>query len=172
MNLLEKLKAGTRNTKTIKFPGTSQDVLIKVLSNADLQDAAFATEMLFKSKGIEMSMSIVDAYEDEKTTQILYRALRDPIDQTKPITASIDEFKSLITKAEKDKLVDEYITLEQECSPNIDSMSEADMHAFLDELKKSPETLGNVSNIITARRLISFLVSQLQNSQKDNGSMS
>ena len=36
---LEKLKAGTRNTKTIKFPGTDNEVVLRVLSNAERQDA-------------------------------------------------------------------------------------------------------------------------------------
>ena len=77
MSLLEKLKAGKKNKKTIKYPGTDQDIVVSILSEADIQIAHFEAERLFKKNGIEVSMSTVDAYEAEKTTQILFRACSD-----------------------------------------------------------------------------------------------
>ena len=125
--LPEKFKAGKRNTKTIKFPGTDQDIIITVLSEAELQDAALATEKLFKFSGIEINPRTLDIYESEKTTQILYRALRDPEDSG-PIASNIKEFRSLLTTDEKDILVEEYLSFKIECSLNIDTTSKKESH--------------------------------------------
>ncbi|KAF0145119.1 MAG: Uncharacterized protein FD156_1230 [Nitrospirae bacterium] len=170
MSLLEKLKAGKKNKNTIKFPGTDQDIIISVLSEADIQAAHFESERLFKKNGIEVSMSTVDAYEAEKTTQILFRACSDT--DGKPLSKTVDEFRSQILKAEKDILVDEYNSLEQECSPNPEKISTEDMEKIIDEVKKRPEMIGSVSNIVIARKLIVSLASRLQNSQQGSGSTS
>lgn len=173
MSLLEKIKAGTGNKKTIKFPGTDQDVALKVLSTSEIQEADFATERLFKKESIDTSMSTVDAYEDEKTTQLLFRALRDPEDESKNLAKDIDEFRKQITRDEKDILVEAYVAFEKECSPSPDNMTEEEMETLMDELKKRPEEIaGGVLNISIARRLIISLVNQLQTSQKLSGSIS
>ena len=170
MSLLEKLKAGKKNKKTIKYPGTDQDIVVSILSEADIQIAHFEAERLFKKNGIEVSMSTVDAYEAEKTTQILFRACSDT--EGKPLAKAVDEFRSQVLKAEKDILVDEYNALENECSPNPDMMSGEDIEKIIDEVKKRPEIIGSVSNIVTARKLIVSLASRLQNSQQGSGSTS
>jgi hypothetical protein len=169
MSLLEQLKAGTKNVKTISFPGTDQDVVLRILSNGELQAAHFAAERLFKRADIAPSMTTIDAYEDEKTTQILFRALRNPEDTSQGIAGSVDEFRSLLNRQEKDILVDEYNAFEGECSPQVAEMSEQEVERLIEEVKKNPGTLGSVSNITIARRLIAFLVAPPPNSPKDNG---
>ena len=172
-SLLATLKAGTDNKKTIKFPGTDQDVVIRVLSEAERQAAAFATEQRFQSQNIEPTMTTVDVYEQEKTTQLLYRALGDPDDAKKPIAKNIDEFRSNLTLEEKNVLVDEYEALEKECSPNPEYMSDEEFDTLLEGIKKNAEaTASNVSSIATARRLIVSLAGLLQSSQQANGSTS
>ena len=69
MSLIEKLKAGTRNVKTIKFPGSEDDITMQILSNADIQDAVFVAERRFKGDEMPVVTSTLDAYEDERTTQ-------------------------------------------------------------------------------------------------------
>jgi len=170
--LLERLKAGKKNKKTIKFPNTQEDVVISVLSESELQEAHFATERHFKKNGIEASMVTVDAYEAEKTTQVLFRALRDPLDETKAIAKTIDAFRGLIERGEKDLLVDEYTSLELESNGGTETMTPDEMESFFDALKKRPEILGSVSSIGTARQLISYLASRPQTSQPDSGSIS
>ena len=171
MSLLERLKSGTGNLKTIKFPGTEDDVMLKILSNAELQAAHFAAERLFKRLEIDTSMTTIDAYEDEKTAQILFRALRDPEDPSKGMANTIDEFKKLLTRTEKEVLVDEYSSFESECSPQVTQIGEQELEQLIEEIKKNPATLGSVSNIALARRLITFLVAQAPPLQKDNGSI-
>lgn len=170
MSLLEQLKKGTDNKKTISFPGTSEEVVVSVLSEGARQDAQFATEQHFKRKEIEVSMSTVDAYESEKTIQMLYRALSDQ--EGKPLAGTVDEFRNLLTVDEKDRLVDEYLAFENECSPNIETMSESELENLYQEIKKKPETIGNFSSIGTARQLISYLVNRLASSPPGSGSIS
>ncbi|MBN2427106.1 MAG: hypothetical protein JXK94_02090 [Deltaproteobacteria bacterium] len=172
MSLLERLKAGIKNTKNIPFPGTDQEVTLRVLSNAELQEAHFAAERHFKKAEIEPGMTTIDAYEDEKTTQILFRALRDPEEPANGIASSASEFRGLLNRQEKDALVDEYTAFEMECSPRTEDMTEQEIGSLIEDVKKNPQTLGSVSNITTARKLIAFLVSRLPPSQKDSGSSS
>jgi hypothetical protein len=167
MGLLEKLKKGTGNKKTIKYPGTSEDIVLSVLSEGARQDAQFAAEHHFKSKGVDVSMSTVDAYEAEKTLQMLYRALSDP--EGKPLARTVDEFRRSITIDEKDLLVDQYLDFEKECSPNPEEMSEGELEALWNEIKKKPEILGNSFSIGTARQLIFYLVNRQHSLQADSG---
>jgi hypothetical protein len=168
MSQLEKLKAGKRNTKIIKFPGTEQDIVINVLSNAERQDAHFAAERHFKGNHIEVSMVTVDAYEGEKSLQMIYRALKDADHQ--PIAKTVDAFRSLLTLDEKDFLIAEYIAFEKECSPVTEAILEEELDALIVSVKKNAdETVGSVLSINIARKLIVSLVSRLQMQQKDNG---
>lgn len=170
MSMLERLKKGTDNKKVISFPGTSEEIVVSVLSEGARQDAQFATEQYFKRKDIEISMSTVDAYEAEKTLQMLYRALSDQ--EGKPLARTVDEFRGLITIDEKDRLVEEYLSFEKECSPDPETMSEAELEELCDEIKKKPEMIGSFSNIGTARQLISYMVNRLPSSLPDSGSTS
>lgn len=171
MSLLQKLKAGTNNRKTIKWPGTEEDIIVRVLSEAERQSASFETERLFKQQGIEISMSTVDVYEVEKTTQLLFRALSDT--ENKPVADSINEFRDNITVTEKDILVDAYNELEAECSPDPGKMSDEAFNSLIEDLKKNPaQTISSVSSMRTAIRLITYLANLLQSLQQDNGSTS
>jgi hypothetical protein len=170
MSLLERLKKGTDNKKTIVFPGTSEEVVVSVLSEGARQEAHFAAEQHFKRKGIEVTMSTADAYETERTIQILYRALSDQ--EEKPLARTVDEFRNLLTVDEKDRLVDEYLVFENECSPNPEKRSESELENLYQEIKKKPETIGSFSSIGTARQLISYLVNRLASSPADSGSIS
>lgn len=162
---LEKLKAGTRNTKTIKFPGTDNEVVLRVLSNAERQDAVFAAEEHFKSRKIEIAATCLDAYEDERTTQLLFRALRDCDNSENTFASSADSLRENLTREEKEFLTSEYTTFEQECSPAIEKMSDEDFEKLWEELKKNPEPVLSFLNSGTLRRLIIFLASRQQNSQ-------
>jgi len=158
-NMLAKLKAGIKNRKTIKFPGTDQDVVLRVLSEAELQDAALAADQHFKAKKVDIGFSTADELEAEQTLQVIYRSIKDA--SGNPIVDSVDEFRNLITSEEKSILTENYQSLEQECSPR--EMSAKKFDDLLENVKKNPEmTVGSVSNITTARRLIICLVSQLQ----------
>lgn len=172
MSLIEKLKAGKRNIKTIKFPGTEEDVTIQIPSNADLQESVFAAERKFKAEEIAVSTSTLDAYEDERTTQILFRALRDPQDAKKPCFVSADELRRFLTKEEKDFLVAEYTAFEQECSPQLARMTDEQFNELWAALKKSPESRLNALNSGLQRKLLLYLASRPSTLPTGSGSIS
>jgi hypothetical protein len=176
MDLIEKLKAGKRNIKEIKFPGTDETIGIAVLTEAETQEALFATERLFKEKGIEVSATIVSAYNSEANTQTLFRALVNPAKKKEDGTfeqyfSSIDEFRSLIGREAKDILIEEYNSFEEEISPSPLKLSEKALERIFTEVKKNP-MLGNALSLNTLRQLTMYLVNQVSILQKDNGSTS
>ena len=117
MSLLKELKDGKKPSKVIQFPGTEQAIVLRLLSNGQIQQALFATEKYFKKKEIELTLNTSEAYGDENTTQMLALALRDPEDPSKPFAEGADELRGLLTTAEKDILVQQYNNFEKETSP-------------------------------------------------------
>lgn len=169
-NLLERLKRGSENKKTIKFPGTETYVQIRVLSEGERQAAHFATEQHFKRQGIEVSIATVDAYEAEKTIQLLFRALSD--EEGNPLARTPARFAELLTIDEKNALVEEYMAHERDCSPNPETLSDGEIDEILEELKKNQTIPGSVSSMTIARQLIISLASRLQTLQQASGSTS
>lgn len=172
MSLLAKLKSGKKNIRTIQFPGTDKNAALQALSNQDFQDAVFAAELKFRSADIAVTPSTLDAYEDERTTQVLFRALKDPDDPLKSFAGSVDELRKLLTKEEKEILVDEYNSFEKECSPRFAQLSNEEFEKIWNEVKKSPQMLLSSLSSGTLRGLISYLACRQTNSRTDNGSTS
>ena len=169
MSLLGKIKAGTNNTKSIKFPGTDKPVLLKILSNADTQEAGIAAERYFESQKIVFATSTIDLFADEQKTQMLFRALCDPDDRQKPIADSVAQFREQLTIEEKNYLIDQYTAFEQECSPTLDKMTDAEVDVFLGDLKKNPAPIMSCCNIVLLRRLLLSSVSRPAGLPTDSG---
>lgn len=157
-DLLAKLKLGTSNQKLIDFPGTTQKVVLRILSQADLQLATFSTERLFKSEKIDVNLVTGNEWDNEKATQILYMALRDPENQDEPIAKSITEFRKALTKDTKDELISEYLTFEKDVSPSPEGLSSDEFDRTVAEVKKKPETIQLKSfSTATLKKLILIL---------------
>lgn len=172
MSLIEKLKAGARNTKVIKFPGTEEKIILKVLSNFEVQEAVFASERRFKTEDILVTKTCLDAYEDERTTQLLFRALRDPSDGKKSFASTADELRKLLTKEEKDVLVAEYEAFEKECAPQLADMTDKEFDELWEALKKNPKTVSNFLSSGVQKRLLLYLASRPATLPTDSGSTS
>lgn len=177
MDLLEKLKAGKRNIKEVPFPGQDDKVGVTVLTEAEVQDATFATERLFKANDIAVSATTVGAYNAELNTQILFRALVDPEKRKKDgsyerIFKTVDELRGLIRGGAKDGLIEEYNSFEEECNPSPLRMTDDEFESLFESLKKSPETIGSSLNLKTLRGLIIYLANRPSTSQKGSGSTS
>jgi hypothetical protein len=169
---LAQIKAGKRNIKIIDYPGVEgQQVALRVLSNQEIQDAVFSAEQLFKEQGFDVSRTNQDAYDDERSTQILARALREAENPNKPFAASAKELRGLLEKEEKELLLQEYTDFEQACSPRINKMSEKEFEELWQSLKKSPQ-LSSVLNSSTLSGLITYLASRPANLPTDSGSIS
>ncbi len=169
-SLLAQIKAGKRNVKVLDYPGVEGlQVALRVLSNQEIQDAILAAEQLFKERGLEITDSNRDAYSDERATQVLARALREPENPNKPFAASAKELRGLLEKEEKDLLLQEYYDFEQAVSPRINRMTEEEFEELWSSLKKSPE-LSSALNSCTLSGLITYLASRPANSQTGSGS--
>ena len=159
-DLLSIFKAGQDNVKIIKWPGTQHDVAIRVLTQRDLQEAAFSTERMFKAEKIEVGILTAEEYEVEKSLQILFRCLRDPKSLEDPVAPSIAEFRKALTREERRLLTDEYLAFESECSPAIDGLSKEDFDRLLQDLKKNPAAiLSTITSIGMLKKLLLFMAS-------------
>jgi hypothetical protein len=167
-DLLAKLRLGTANTKLIKWPGCEEYVGLKILSQQQQQDGAFAAERWFEGHKISIHLGSADEYDSEKASQMLWRALVDPKDMKTPVFDTVDKFRESVTREDKSYLIEEYMTFEKDCSPSPDNMKPEEFDAFLSEVKKTPEEiLSKCTSSNTLKRCITTMASQLQNSLSD-----
>jgi hypothetical protein len=159
MDLLSKLKAGTSHTKEIVWPGTEEKVLIRLSSDNDHMQSVLATDQVFSDSKINIEN--LDAYNSERETQLLFRVILDP-ETKKQLFKNITAFRDTITLDIKDTLATELDAFETECNPEIDYISEEDFDKLVTSVKKNvPNTVGNISSIGIAKKLITYLVNQL-----------
>lgn len=171
-DLLERLKAGISNKKTIMWPGTDISVTVRVLNEQDQLDATLATDKIFQLAGSKVERENIEAYEAEKNDQLLFRAIRDPEDDT-PVASSITAFRQLLSEGIRKVLLDEVYTFQEENSPSPYNMDSEAYDAVLQAVKKNAErTVTNLSSVLLARRLIISLAGQLASLQTASGSTS
>ena len=171
MDLLGTLKAGVNNYVEINYPGTENKIRIHPLTDGEEQAAEFAAEKVFSSEGVAIAMHNIDTFELEKTVQKLYLACRTA--EGEKLATTSQRFKQLISRTERDILVEEYNELLAKCSPSPSVLSEEEFNNILEEVKKKPyETTGNISSLSTLRKLAISLAVELAISQKGNGSIS
>jgi hypothetical protein len=151
MNILEKLKAGVKNSKTSDFHGGI--LKIRLLSEAEMQQARMEAQAFVKKNSLDEESEMI-----EKAMRQLFMALSDEEDNK--CTETIDSFRKLITRGEREYLIEEYLFLEQECMPSVPGMDNAEFQDILEEVKKSPDSVLNAGNIYTLKRLISYLESR------------
>lgn len=154
--ILERIKAGTKNRTTIRWPGSESEVTLRVLSKDELHQATFQAHHHFKRQDIPVATHTIETFKDEETIQILYRALRGTGEEAdKPLSSSIDSFRALVSMDEISELADAYEAFQNECSPSMEKMSGDEFERLLAELKKKPEMIvSSVSSIGTLRRLL------------------
>ena len=170
MDILEKLKAGSRNVKNIMWPGTDTAIAIRVLTEQDYHDASLAVDRIYRDAEVRISMENISDYEAEKNVQLLFRAIVDP-DSNQPICKSIIEFRKLLTKDIRNYLITELTAFEKECSPNLETMSDSEFSSLLIQVKKNAETtITSDLSLSTLKKLVVTLAEQLANLQVVNGS--
>lgn len=162
MDILQKIKAGTDHTKLIEWPGTGEKVLLKIPNDNDELQASLSTHEVFKeNKENKLDLGTSDAYDFEREAQILYRCILNP-ETKKPLFKDVFAFRGAINSDLKIYFSSELATLQDEYSPDYEKMTEEKFKEFLDLVKKNPsETIGNISSINIARKLIVSLVNQL-----------
>lgn len=157
---LEAIKQGIRNTKVLVWPGTTAEVVMRILSKQEAQEAFFAAEQRFQREKLPVQWHNLEEFQEERSIQQLFRALRD-VDGNTPLASSVEVFRALVTKDDIDCLAGAYSEFEAEVGGNLEMASDEEVDLLLSELKKKPEqVLGTVSNTGTLKRLLRSLVAQ------------
>lgn len=157
---LEAIKRGIKNSKVLVWPGTTAEVVMRILSKQEAQEAFFAAEQRFQREKLPVQWHNMDAFQEECAIQQLFRALRD-VDGNGPLATSIEVFRALVSNADVAKLFSIYSEFEAEVGGNLEMASDEEIDLLLSELKKKPEqVLGTVSNTGTLKRLLRSLVAQ------------
>jgi len=158
---LQEIKAGTRNAKTIYWPGTTAEVVLRIVSKQESQEASFAADARFAREKLKVEWHNLEIFQEERSIQILYRALRE-VDTNAPLASSVEVFKSLVSTEDISALAMAYADFEAEVGGNLESATDAEVELMILELKKKPEQiLGSVSSSATLKRLLRTLVAQL-----------
>lgn len=160
MSLIDKIKTGSDASKTVDWPGIEDaKIKLRVCTEHDNLQASLATDMIFK--GHLIGAENIDAYNSERSTQLLFRAICDP-ENGNQLYAKITEFRLVLSPEVKESLDEALDELHQEYNPDPSSLSEEAFDALVEDVKKNPEAaLTNVFDTHTLKRLSIFLASQL-----------
>lgn len=148
---LERLKAGTANTRTVELHGAS--VVVRVLTEWEILEARAAALAFAEKIGLDHEGMTVDL-----CLRQLYAALTDA--EGKKLAVTFERFRSLMTRREREYLIGHYLELEKECAPDLEAMTAEEFEAISEEVKKSPDMLLSVSSAGLLRRLAGYLESR------------
>jgi HEPN domain-containing protein len=156
--LLDRLKAGRSAIKEVTLNGVKFG--LRVLTEQDYLEAQIATELAMREAGIELGLSSAEAFESEKASQLLLRALIDPAIKS-PVADSAKALREALSRDEKTALIEEYLDHEKTFSPSERTMTDAEFSELVEAVKKTPENplLNDLSSAML-KRLITTLVSQ------------
>ncbi|EKD36408.1 MAG: hypothetical protein ACD_75C01523G0010 [uncultured bacterium] len=149
--ILERLKAGVKNTRDIAFHGTA--LKLRLLSEAEILNCRLDTLTYAEKNNLDEESQAI-----ENARRQLFTVLSDA--EGNRVAESIDSFRDLLTRSEREYLVEEYLLLENECTPSVPGMEKAEFNDILDLVKKKPESILSTSNTATLRRLIIYLESR------------
>lgn len=153
--LLNRLKAG--RSALGKVTVNDVELGLRVLSEQDYLEAQIATEQAMNAVGIVLGMSTAEAFESEKASQLLARALVDPVTRS-ALAASAQELRRAVSRDEQAFIIDAYLAHEKMFSPSERTLDAAEFASLMEEVKKTPQTpLLNDSSIATLKRLITAL---------------
>jgi len=157
-NLLEKIKSSGKQRKEVKWPGTDNVIHLRVLNENDHLQSTLAADKLFKETTI--ALQNIDQYNSELETQYLFRSIEDP-ESGKQLFPNITSFRDELTPEIKEILATNLDTLHDEYSPDPYKMDDDAFDKIIKDVKKNAKaTVGSVSNIHVARRLIIYLAKQ------------
>lgn len=149
--ILERLKAGVSNTRDITFHGTP--LKLRLLSEGEILKCRLDTLTYAEKNNLDEESQAV-----ENARRKLFTVLSDV--EGNRVAESIDSFRDLLTRSEREYLVEEYLLLENECTPSVPGMAQAEFNDILELVKKSPDSILSASNTATLRRLIIYLESR------------
>lgn len=159
MSLLDKLKAGRSAIARVKLDD-AVEIGLRILTEQDYLQAQIATDQAMRAEGLELNISTAEAFEGEKTSQLLLRAMVDT-DSGEPLAKSAKQLRGALSRDQKNLLINAYLEHEKDYSPMVGRNMDADEFSeLLDTLKKTPGTVDlNGLSSDTLKRLVTVLVS-------------
>lgn len=156
-DILAQLKASGSTYKVVELGDVKLG--LRILNDQDYLDADLATLAFMKAKGVQFATESAEAFEHEKSSQLLYRALVDP-DNGERVAKVIDNIRSTFSRDQKAYLIGQYLEHERQCAPREETMPEEAFAALLEDVKKKPVVTSlNDLNTVTLKRLILSLAS-------------
>lgn len=155
MDILAKLKASRTTVKPVKLGDIALG--LRILTERDYQEAGWAANELLAAHEAELSAANADLFESQKATHLIARFVVDPVTRA-PVFASADMVLDLLSRAERNLLGDAYYDFEKEFSPSERTMSDADLTALLEDVKKKPDptVLNDLSGALLKKLIISL----------------
>lgn len=155
--LLAQLKASGSAIRVVVVTGISFG--LRILNDQDYLDADLAALAFMKKNEVVFATESAETFEQEKATQLLFRALVNPETGVRAAKTSAEVRESL-SRDQKAFLIKEYLEHERQCAPKEETMPEEEFAALLDSVKKKPERMS-LSDLSTEalKRLILSLAS-------------
>lgn len=157
--LLKKIMADKVKTKDILFPGTAHKITLHILSCADDLEASIAADKHYRTAGIPVGVENIDQYQAEKTTQLLYRATREPGTDT-PLTPDINSFRELLSISERVVLSEEVFDFKEEVDPTTTNFTDEELHNCAATILKNIDVVRTITSNQKLRSLVVYFANQ------------
>jgi len=170
LSALAKLKAGRRPVHRIEFPGTDQEVGLRLPTEADWEKARLAALKFLQAQGVNPDEGAGSTlYERDVLTRVLASCLIIPTDSNvqPPFCDGVEDLKRHTTTSERQTLIRELLDFTSEMDPDIDT-PEGILAAgqLLEELEKKAPSEAAIRHVLRAtepamlRRLLLSMVVQ------------
>lgn len=157
-----------RIKKEINFPGTEHKILMQILTVGEDRAAQLAAEKYFTDLKITKDhIGLSVTYDEQRTWERLYRSFRQTNGDY--LAGTVDDFIKHLTVSMATELINTYEVYEMDMSPNPINLTDEELGAVMELLKKNPEAMsgGNYSTNMR-NQVITFLAKQLVTSLRDN----
>lgn len=154
--IISKMVDGVANRKSTVIPFSGETVFLRPLSEYDTYKSIdYVNE---RYKGWTVGRHNVHERNSLRCTHDLWLALID--EHGKQVFASFDDLLKTLTAEQVNILYSELLTLQSEVNPSVDDMSESDMKIYIDEIKKKPAMVLNITDIRLLKKCLFFMVNQ------------
>jgi hypothetical protein len=161
---ITKIKNGITNCKLTTWPGSDQDIYLRILSEMDSLRAEQYCDGAYRERSL--SLGNIDERNALKDSYCLYLAIVDG--DGRRVFDDFDVFCSCISSEIRKSLIDQQNSFQAECSPKIAEMSDKEVDALIEDIKKNSQIVLNISDMYVLRRLIITLAGRLQRLPKRN----
>jgi hypothetical protein len=162
--VVARIRAARKLRRTIRWPNTDIEIGLKVLSQAEVDEAHAAARVAIASAGIDMrkladDLVQVDTVGAAVTVQLLARALYETAAGDAPrLYSTADEFAADVTAAELSELLSEYGALENDVG-TLGELTDEAFEEFVRAAKKKDATsLNSIAGAMPLRWLRSMAV--------------